>query len=56
LTGYARACMLSAKVGPALRPEGRAKMTKTTDIILAPAASPKPVGCGFMGRMVSFSA
>jgi len=33
-----------------------AKMTKTTDIILAPAASPKPVGCGFTGRKASFSA
>ena len=31
-------------------------MTKTTDIILAPAASHEPVGCGFTGRMVSFYA
>ena len=31
-------------------------MTKTTDIILAPAASPEPVGCGFTGRMAPFFA
>jgi len=31
-------------------------MKKTTDIILAPSASPKPVGCGFAGHTASVSA
>ena len=31
-------------------------MTKTTDIILAPAVSSESVGCGFPGRKASFSA
>jgi hypothetical protein len=31
-------------------------MTKTTDTILAPAASPESVSCGFTGLMATFSA